>query len=158
MRTCSSCSREDRLRHQRGVAGIVAEDLCREILETHLPEHTTILAPVLWDELINKRRERFGLRPADLPVLGLYRQQAEWCEPVPLSRPVCRDLDDDWVLATAVTGRAEAIVTGDRDLLSLKTFCGNRRAEPAPVRRATAQPAGLTKNSGPQIFHPPVTT
>ena len=104
------------------VAGIVAEGLCREILETHLPEHTPILAPILWDELVDKLRGKFGLRPDDLPVLGLYRQQAEWCEPVPLAKPVCRDRDDGWVMDTAVTGRADAIVTGDLVLLSLKTF------------------------------------
>jgi len=32
---------------------------------------------------------------------------------------VCRDPDDDWVLATAITGEAEAIVTCDGDLLAL---------------------------------------
>ena len=106
------------------VAGIVAEGLCREILETHLPEHTPILSPILFDELVDTLRGKFGLRPDDLPVLGLYRRLAEWCEPVGLAVPVCRDPDDDWVLATAVTGRADAIVTGDQDLLSLETLSG----------------------------------
>jgi predicted nucleic acid-binding protein len=32
---------------------------------------------------------------------------------------VCRDPDDDWVLATAIAGDAEVIVTGDDDLLTL---------------------------------------
>ena len=104
------------------VAGIVAEGLCREILETHLPEHAPILAPILWDELVDKLRDKFGLRQDDLPALGLYLRHAEWCNPVPLAKPVCRDPDDDWMLATAVAGRADVIVTGDRDLLSLKTF------------------------------------
>ena len=104
------------------VAGIVAEGLCREILETHLPEHTPILSRVLWDELVDKLRDKFGLRADDLPVLALYRQLAEWCEPVQLAKAVCRDRDDDWVLATAVAGHADAIVTGDRDLLSLKKY------------------------------------
>ena len=106
------------------VAGIVAEGLCREILETHLPEHTPILAQVLWDELVGTLRDKFGLRSDDLPVLSLYRQLAEWCEPVPLAKKVCRDPDDDWILATAVTGRAGTIVTGDHDLLSLKKYSG----------------------------------
>ncbi len=30
------------------VAGTVAEGLCREILEIHVPEHTAILSQVLW--------------------------------------------------------------------------------------------------------------
>ena len=106
------------------VAGIVAEGLCREILETHLPEHTAILSSVLWDELVDKLRDKFGLTPEELPVLGLYRRHAEWVEPVPLDKPACRDPDDDWVLATAVAGYADAIVSGDHDLLALKAFRG----------------------------------
>ena len=102
----------------------MAEGLCREILETHLPEHTPILSSILWDELVDPLRGKFGLRPDELPVLGLYRRLAEWCEPVGLAKPVCRDPDDRWVLATAVTGQADAIVTGDQDLLSLETFAG----------------------------------
>ena len=34
------------------VAGIVAEGLCREILEILVPEHDAILSQVLWDELV----------------------------------------------------------------------------------------------------------
>jgi uncharacterized protein len=33
---------------------------------------------------------------------------------------ICRDPDDDWVVACAVMGRAEAIVSGDHDLLDLQ--------------------------------------
>lgn len=106
------------------VAGIVAEGLCREILEIHLPEHTAILSQVLWDELLATLRRKFDLTPDDLPILGLYRQHAEWCEPVALPAAVCRDADDDWVLATAVAGEAAAIVTGDADLLTLDNYHG----------------------------------
>ncbi len=38
-------------------------------------------------------------------------------EPVPLGTTVCRDPDDDRVLAAAVGGGVACIVTGDKDLL-----------------------------------------
>lgn len=106
------------------VAGIVAEGLCREILEIHVPEHSVVISQVLWDELVSTLSKKFGLAQDSLPILALYRQHAEWCEPSPLSVPVCRDPDDDWVLATAVTGEAELIVTGDSDLLTLERYSG----------------------------------
>lgn len=104
------------------VAGIVAEGLCREILEIHVPEHTVVLSQVLWDELLATLRRKFGLTPDDLPILALYRKQAEWCKPSKLPEAICRDPDDDWVLATAREGRAEAIVSGDADSLTLTSY------------------------------------
>ncbi len=70
------------------VAGIVAEGLCREILEVHMPEHTAILSQLLWDELMVTLRKKFGLTPDDLPILALYRQHAAWCEPAKLAEAV----------------------------------------------------------------------
>lgn len=106
------------------VAGIVAEGLCREILEIHLPEHGAVLSQALWAELLATLERKFGLAADELPVLALYRQHAEWCEPLPLAEPVCRDPDDDAVLAAALAGGAEAIVTGDADLLTLGIYSG----------------------------------
>jgi predicted nucleic acid-binding protein len=44
--------------------------------------------------------------------------------PTPIPPVVLSDPDDDEVLACALAARAQLIVTGDRDLLSLKTFRG----------------------------------
>ena len=101
------------------VSGVVAGGLCREIVDTHLPDHTPVLSPPLWDELVQVLTSRFGLAVDELPLLGLYRRLALWVEPTILEPAVCRDADDDWVLATALQGEAEAIVTGDEDLLVL---------------------------------------
>jgi putative PIN family toxin of toxin-antitoxin system len=40
----------------------------------------------------------------------------------PLGRRVCRDATDDGILACARTARVDYLVTGDRDLLTLRTF------------------------------------
>lgn len=44
--------------------------------------------------------------------------------PAAMSEPVSRDPDDDLVLATAVAGSADLIVTGDLDLLVIQNFRG----------------------------------
>ena len=44
---------------------------------------------------------------------------------------VCRDPDDDKLLETAILGRADALVTGDQDLLVLDPFQGLAIMSPA---------------------------
>ncbi len=112
------------------VAGLAVRGLCHELIELHLPLHQPILSPGLWEELLSTLRDKLGLQPADLPFLELYRRHSAWVDPAPLARRVCRDPDDDRVLATAVAGEAETIVTGDGDLLVLEAFQGIRILTP----------------------------
>jgi uncharacterized protein len=95
-----------------------------------VPEHTAILSQVLWDELVVRLWKEFGLTPDDLPILALYRQHAAWCEPAKLAEAVCRDPDDDWVLATALAGETDAIVSGDADRLTLDSYSGIEMLSP----------------------------
>lgn len=57
---------------------------------------------------------------------ALLAELADVIEPPPLPQPqpVCRDPDDDEVLALAIAAKAEIIVSGDNDLLSMKHFAG----------------------------------
>jgi uncharacterized protein len=53
-------------------------------------------------------------------TVRLLRTRLQVVEPVALESQVSRDPDDDQVLGTALAGRCDAIVTGDRDLLDLE--------------------------------------
>ena len=61
-----------------------------------------------------------------------YLASTLWFEAQPLPRPVCRDTDDDHVLACAVAAHADLIVSGDDDLLSLGFY------ESIPIMSASA--------------------
>lgn len=64
---------------------------------------------------------RFGLSAAEQN--GLLEDYLPWCEPVDVSEPpdvpYCRDPSDRPFLELALVGRADALVTGDSDLLAL---------------------------------------
>ena len=57
-------------------------------------------------------------------LLAEVRQLAEIVEPPPLPAPVCRDPDDDEVLALAIAAQIDLVVSGDHDLLSLGSYAG----------------------------------
>ena len=106
------------------VAALVAEGLCRDIVKRRLPAHDLFTSTGLIDELVATLRRKFRVEPRDVPFLKAYRERAELVKPRKLERPVCRDADDDLVLATAVAARAHCIITGDDDLLILERFAG----------------------------------
>jgi putative PIN family toxin of toxin-antitoxin system len=64
-------------------------------------------------------------------TLNALRQLADLIEPPPLPQPVCRDPDDDHVLALALAAQADLIVSGDEDLLALSHFQGIPIVTPA---------------------------
>ena len=55
-------------------------------------------------------------------VLNEVQLMVEMVLAPPLRKPVCRDPDDDAVLALALAADADLIVSGDEDLLVLKVF------------------------------------
>jgi putative PIN family toxin of toxin-antitoxin system len=55
-------------------------------------------------------------------TLAEVRQLAEVIDPPPLAYPVCRDPDDDAVLALAIAAQADWVISGDDDLLCLGSF------------------------------------
>jgi putative PIN family toxin of toxin-antitoxin system len=57
-------------------------------------------------------------------VLSELQAALEIVYPAPLQERVCRDPDDDDVLACALAAKADMIVSGDRDLLDLRQFRG----------------------------------
>jgi predicted nucleic acid-binding protein len=59
-----------------------------------------------------------------------YERLAEIVEPQPLPAPICRNPDDDHVLACATAAHAKLIVTRDKDLLVLHEYLG------IPIRAA----------------------
>ncbi len=57
-------------------------------------------------------------------TLTAVRLLAEVVDPPPLAQAVCRDKDDDAVLALALAAQADIVISGDDDLLCLNPFEG----------------------------------
>lgn len=105
------------------IAAFIARGVCSELLEHCIRNHSLISSKLLLRELEEKLADKFKFTHQEIrEVAVLLRGKTEIVEPVSLDQPVCRDPDDDVVLATALVGECDCIVTGDKDLLVLERF------------------------------------
>jgi putative PIN family toxin of toxin-antitoxin system len=114
------------------VAALMAHGTCNDLLEHCVRHHVVISSRPLLNELRDVLTRKFRQRATDVrATVRLFEERFTLVTPVPLEAPVCRDTDDDVVLATALAGECVAIVTGDQDLLILDPFQGIRVLTPA---------------------------
>jgi len=113
------------------VSAFTTHGLCHQAYERALIQVQIVTAPRLLDELRRSLsvKMRIENKLAD-EICAELENELELVEPEPLLKPVCRDRDDDWVLAAALAGRVEIIVSGDKDLLALKEFRGVKILSP----------------------------
>lgn len=104
--------------------------LCSDLLRLILTDHVLITGEVNLAELRRVLRQRMRV-PAETAraIEDFLRGHEVIPKPDRILTLAVRDPDDAWVLASAVSGAADALVTGDVDLLVL--------GERAPIRILT---------------------
>jgi putative PIN family toxin of toxin-antitoxin system len=123
------------------IAAVVADGLCRDLVRRRLENHSLVASRTLLNELREKLEEKFDVKAKDIPFLSVYEARAELVEPAPLDANLCRDPDDVAVLATAIAGKADFIITGDQDLLVLSQHEGIPIVTPRQWLEAQDQPS-----------------
>ena len=106
------------------VAALLTNGLCHECFRRAVRRRLLTSSPALLDELESTLRRKFAVDTAVEAFLRALRDHVRLVEPAQLPYPVCRDADDDLVLATAVSAGAERVVTGVQDLLVLRQYEG----------------------------------
>jgi putative PIN family toxin of toxin-antitoxin system len=102
------------------VSAFASRGVCADVLRVVLAEHTLVTGEVVLRELGRVLRARIGLPPGIVREIDEFLREYE-VVPKPATRAAVpqRDPDDQWVVASAVGGRADVLVTGDRDLLDI---------------------------------------
>lgn len=110
------------------VAAFATRGLCADVFRAVVAEHELVIGEVILTEL--HRVMKIKLRLPDDRVAAVEAMLAGFevtPKPEHPSSIEVRDPSDQWVLATAVVGGADVLVTGDQDLLTVQ------RQAPIPI-------------------------
>ena len=109
------------------VSAFATRGLCADVLRHVLAEHVLLTGEVNLAEMRRVLRLRLRVPGETVDAIeNFLRDQVIVPRPKETVDIAVRDPDDAWVLASAIAGKADVLVTGDRDLLEL--------AGRAPVR------------------------
>lgn len=102
------------------ISAFAARGLCADLMRLLLAEHDVLTGEVNLVELRRVLAKRFKAPAAQMDQIEqLLRDQTVIPKPTALLSLKVRDADDAWVLASAVAGGADLLVSGDQDLLVL---------------------------------------
>ncbi|MFC1573122.1 putative toxin-antitoxin system toxin component, PIN family [Candidatus Eisenbacteria bacterium] len=102
------------------VSAFATRGLCADVMRQVLAEHVLVTGEVVLRELRKALRVKLKVPAETIEEIEHFLRE---CEVVPKpsapSAVKVRDPDDRWVLASALAGQADVLVTGDKDLLTL---------------------------------------
>ncbi len=107
------------------VAAFVVEGVCSKILQrARKKQFHLIVCPIIVQEFERVLLKKFFATREEVrnALQVVLEATHSTIHPSPLNQPVCRDPDDDAILACALEAKADYLVTGDTDLIELKAF------------------------------------
>lgn len=100
------------------VSAFATRGLCADVLRLVLAEHTLLVGEVVIKEIERVLARRLRVKPAAIAELVAFLRDQEVVPRPKHPHPLrLRDESDRRILASALAGRADVLVTGDRDLL-----------------------------------------
>lgn len=115
------------------LSGLVFGGQPGRLLQLFAQNCVTVVAS---EELLSELRRKITVKfPLYMPQLDLLeaslRRDAEMVGLGNHTISVCRDRDDDKFIETAIAGNCQYIVSGDKDLLDIKTYQAVQIVQPA---------------------------
>ncbi len=103
------------------VSAFATRGLCADLFEVLSLEHEILIGEVVLKELRRVLRERIGVpRQTVREIENLLRSHTIVRRPRKHLDLGIRDADDEWIIASAISGGADVLVTGDADLLAFR--------------------------------------
>ena len=105
------------------VAAFAAHGLCEAVFEVCLDAHDVVMSEELIDDIGKSLLKKIKLpAPTVEAIIHLLRENGQFHRPGHVNSDACRDPKDLHILGLADAGGATCIVTGDKDLLTMRKF------------------------------------
>jgi putative PIN family toxin of toxin-antitoxin system len=103
------------------VSAVTTRGLCADVFRTVLSDHDLVTCRRVLQEVQRILRSKFSV-PDELisEYIGLISRDGILAEPGGKPVPQIKDRDDAKIVAAAVAGRVQVLVTGDAELQSIK--------------------------------------
>jgi putative PIN family toxin of toxin-antitoxin system len=102
------------------VSGFATRGLCADVIRLVLAEHELIMGEVVFKELERVLKRKINLPAEQIQeIIAFLKNQTVHPKPKSASSIPVRDEDDQWILASALAAKADAFVTGRKDLLDV---------------------------------------
>ena len=96
--------------------------LCSDVFRTVFEFHDLIVSEHLFDELRRILRDKFGATPTMIAdVIWLLQQDTILAASKPFAEVRLKDPADIAIVSAAINGSADILVTGDKEILDLKS-------------------------------------
>ena len=102
------------------VSSMATRGLCADVLRETLTSHELVVSAPLFNELRRVLRQKLQI-PRELidDAIEILQQDAHFGTPSAVPDVKIRDKDDLTILSSALNGKADLLVTGDKELLNL---------------------------------------
>lgn len=103
------------------IAAIAGSASCHELIEHCRTHHTPLTSEQILNEIFTILQRKLSFLEISAQfATALIRNNTECVKESSAIPMLCRDPDDNHVLAAALGGKAHCILSGDKDLLTLK--------------------------------------
>lgn len=104
------------------ISAFATRGLCADVVRLVLAGHELVVAEVVLEEVQRVLKKKFDLPQQTVrEIVAFLKEHTVQPAPKVTTAPHVRDLDDQWVLESALAAKADVLVTGDKDLLDVKS-------------------------------------
>jgi len=103
------------------LSAFYSHGVCGDLYDHCLAYHTLFTSHYVLEEFRDKAENKLKFAPERIQsAIRHIKRYSIIVEETPLPKSICKDTDDDHIIAAAIAAKAACIITGDKGFLAIK--------------------------------------